>query len=100
VKCDVCAKCKAKRQQKKLTPAEIKAIKDEKYEHLKQVIGERQSWHDRISRSKNTTECIAIYLDGMDQEKTDIPRLSATDVGTFGSTMKVRFEHFLLILFE
>jgi hypothetical protein len=33
---------------------------------------------------------MAIYLDGMDQEKTDIPRLPSIDIREYGTSMKVR----------
>jgi hypothetical protein len=68
----------------------MEEIKKEKNEHMKQVIAERQTWHQRIKEYKTTDNACAIYLDGMDQEKTDIPNLPNIDVKSFGSNLKVR----------
>jgi hypothetical protein len=54
------------------------------------VTNERKTLHARIHQGLTTDDSFMIYLDGMDQEKTDIPRLSMVDTNEFGSRMKVR----------
>jgi len=56
----------------------MKRIKADHKVHLDHVIGERKSWHHRMLECKNSLdeETMAIYIDGMDQEKTWIPRLA------------------------
>jgi hypothetical protein len=73
-----------------LSIEEIEAITKEKSDHLERVIGERRAWHARIRECKTSDDVFAIYLDGMDQDKTDIPRLTNINIKEFGSNMKVR----------
>jgi hypothetical protein len=104
MKCDLCAKFKAQRSQNDLSLQAKRDLRDQKRAHLGKVILERQAWHKRISLCKSTVEgkdpdCFAIYLDGMDQEKTDIPRMKTTDVRAFGKPLKVRSLLFLRVIF-
>jgi hypothetical protein len=96
VKCELCAECKAKLTGKQLSPEERKSVKEARETHLQQVLKERQAWHRRIEKCKTSDECLAIYLDGMDQDKTDIPRLTTQDVKELTEPMKVRFVFFVI----
>lgn len=45
------------------------------------MVAERRAWHDRRDQSlESERDYAAIYLDGMDQAKTDIPRLPTQDI--------------------
>ena len=45
---------------------------------MDRVLAERLSWHNRMQECRDSLneDVMAIYLDGMDQEKTWIPKLS------------------------
>lgn len=91
VKCKICAACNAVLKNKS-TPKELKIKEREKYEaHLKEVMKERLQWHYRRDHClESEEECATIYLDGMDQQKTDIPRLRTQDIREITQPMKVR----------
>ena len=91
MKCELCAKCHAELQRKDLSADQKAATRAVKQAHLHQILKERQSWHARILECQTSDDRLAIYLDGMDQDKTDIPRLPTQDVKEIISApMKVR----------
>jgi hypothetical protein len=60
--------------------------------HIQEATEQRRLWHLRktASTAKNA-QCLTIFLDGMDQKKTDLPQLSLTkgeDLGIY--QLKVR----------
>jgi hypothetical protein len=58
---------------------------------MREMIRERHLWHERIQTCKRQPdECMAIYLDGMDQDKTDIPRVANQNFKDLADPMKVR----------
>ena len=71
---------------------EVKQKEREKYEaHRKEVMKERLQWHYRRDNClESDEECATIYLDGMDQQKTDILRLCTQDIREITQPMKVR----------
>lgn len=80
----------------------IKAsLMEKRSKHLLKVCDERKIFHGHIQESlRPNSQSLVIYLDGMDQQKTDIPRLRSQDVKETGSILKVRFvTSFELILF-
>ena len=89
---------------KSLTTQERKALKDDRAEHLQVVIKERLAWHRRIRLCTSAPSSLdlvpdrlpsmAIYLDGMDQAKTDLPGMSQDEVTKHGAQMKCRFSLF------
>lgn len=59
-------------------------------------------WHARRDRClESDRDYATIYLDGMDQNKTDIPRLLAQDIreAYAANPMKVRYFFIMLLLF-
>lgn len=78
----------------KPTKAERNQIKEEQKVHLDRVLGERLAWHMRIQECRDSLDesVMAIYLDGMDQDKTWVPRVSfrETDKKT-DPVLKVRY---------
>ena len=89
------------RRNKDLTAQERKALKEERDEHIQVVIRERLAWHRRIKLATSAPSslgspdpirppCMAIYLDGMDQAKTDLPGMSQDEVNKHGNPMKCR----------
>ncbi len=47
-------------------------------------------YYRRDNCLESDEECATIYLDGMDQQKTDIPRLRTQDIREITQPMKVR----------
>jgi hypothetical protein len=66
------------------------AIKVKKRDHMLLVVTERQYWHKRINQCKKDPNYFAIYLDGMDQDKTDIPRMTSVNAREYGKSLKMR----------
>jgi len=75
VKCKVCAECKRQLELKDLDPQTRSDVLAQKKQHRQLLYKERKSWHERMRESLTQEDCLTIYLDAMDQEKTDIPRL-------------------------
>lgn len=76
VKCETCIAIRAKLQKdSKSTLEEKAAARQEKHEHLLLVGKERHAWHYRMFQAKTSKDTAAIYLDGMDQNKTEIPQV-------------------------
>ena len=91
MKCKVCATCSDTIKNKTLSK-ELRQKERDKYEaHLKEVMKERLQWHYRRDHCLESEECATIYLDGMDQQKTDIPRLTTQDIREITQPMKVRY---------
>lgn len=99
MKCKVCAACSEIIKNKSL-PKETRQKEREKYEaHLKEVLQERLEWHHRRDHCLESEECATIYLDGMDQQKTDIPRLTTQDIREITNPMKVRYDLWFFFVF-
>lgn len=79
MKCDDCAGFDAKLRATNPQPSkEMKAkIREERKKHLDIILGERKAWHARILECADSLdeEVMAIYIDGMDQDKTWIPHV-------------------------
>ena len=60
------------------TEEEKKKIREDRKRHHDKVLAERLSWHNRMQECRDSLneDIMAIYLDGMDQEKTWIPKIS------------------------
>ena len=80
MKCTECSDFtrRLRQTQPKLSEEEKKVVRDERKVHLDRVLAERLSWHNRMQECRDSLneDVMAIYLDGMDQEKTWIPKLS------------------------
>ena len=62
-------------QNTQLPKEEKDAARKEREEHIERVVGEKQGWHARMKEClRPDADSLAIFLDGMDQDKTDIPR--------------------------
>jgi len=74
---------------KTLREEERARVRDEREKHLQHILKERMLWHERMEECREATQnqVMAIYLDGMDQKKTDIPWTTNYD---FDKRMKVR----------
>jgi hypothetical protein len=65
----------------------------ERQKHFGLTRDERKVWHEHMKESiRDGSESIAIYLDGMDQNKTDIPRVDHEDSIEKGSLLRVRYD--------
>ncbi len=57
--------------------AEEKKFEREKFDaHLKIIQNERRLMHQRMNECRSNPKRMLIYMDTMDQDKTDIPRFS------------------------
>ena len=85
-----------------LSPEEKNELKKQRHEHLQTVMQERAAWHRRIRLATNPPPPplgsldsrpphMAIYLDGMDQDKTDIPAMGDEEAQKYGKPMKCRY---------
>ena len=59
----------------------IQAAKKVWDRHIDQCVEERNLFHERIREciNKDKPPAMLIYLDGMDQKKTDLPRFAGKD---------------------
>lgn len=81
VKCKFCGQYNAILRNSSTDKEERKLIRAKYEAHLQEVVAERRAWHDRRDQSlESERDYAAIYLDGMDQAKTDIPRLPTQDI--------------------
>ncbi len=91
VKCKICASCNDIIRNTNYTKERRKQERKTYEAHLIEVMKERLRWHYRRDDClASEGECAAIYLDGMDQQKTDIPRLCTQDIREISKPMKVR----------
>ena len=95
----MCNKYKDSRTNSALSAAEKKEAKKQQDEHLQQVVKERLALHQRIRSATSPhppgspdprPPFMKIYLDGMDQEKTDIPHMEKDEIQKHGKPMKCR----------
>ncbi len=100
MKCEVCAECASRLRQLNLTTEEKAETRAERKVHLDRVVAERMAWHNRIIECRDSLDesVMAIYLDGMDQEKTWIPHVPYKEQDKLSEkVLKVRYAFFFFI---
>ncbi len=98
MKCEICGRFKEQISNPNLTREEKKQARQKFDVHLQLIQNERRLMHQRMKQCMSDAKRMLIYLDTMDQDKTDIPRLQHMNVKEGHTALKVRF--FFLFFFS